>query len=95
MGRGRWRGGGGGWQGEVGKQDGGGEAVAELEDPGRALGHEAVGPLGFRVLVPHLVLSLLWLFGFAGIPFGSVELLEFLGLSTADVVALPGALEGV
>lgn len=63
MGRGRWRGGGGGWQGEVGKQDGGGEAVAELEDPGRALGHEAIGLLGFRVLVSlhllRLVLSLL------------------------------------
>lgn len=47
----------------MGQQDGGGEAVAELEDPGRALGHEAVGLLGFRVLVSlhllRLVLSLL------------------------------------
>lgn len=54
------------------------------------MGADAVGP-GFLVLLLPLLLLLLLL----RFPVGSVELLELLGLSAADVVRLPVALKRI
>ena len=63
------------------------EAVAQLEDSGRALGSYAVGLRLLMLPFLRLLVRLL------GLLFGSVELLDFLGLRSPDVVNLPGALE--
>lgn len=74
----------------MGHEDGRREAVAQLEDTGRALGgggSHAVGPW-LRVL------SFLWaLVRWFVLLLRAVELLDFLGLCAPDVVNLPGALE--
>lgn len=54
------------------------------------MGADAVGP-GFLVLLLPLLLLLLFL----RFPVGSVELLELLGLSAADMVRLPVALKRI
>lgn len=81
----------------MGQEDGRREAVAYLEHPERSLRYEAVGPLRLlrllRVLL-HLF-ALLRSLGFARLPLGLRDLLHLLRLSPADVIRLPGALEGV
>lgn len=85
----------------MGQQDGRREAVAYLEHSKRSLGYETVGPLRLLVLlrVPFYLLDLALLllssFCFAWLLPGVRNLLYLLNLSPADMVHLPGALEGV
>lgn len=81
------------------EEDGGREAVAYLEHSERSLCYEAVGPLRLvrllRVLLHLRDFALLRPLGFALLPLGLGDLLHLLRLSSADMVRLPGALEGV
>lgn len=82
------------------EEDGWREAVAYLEHSKRSLRYEAVGPLRLlrllRVLL-HLGNSgaLVRSLGFARQTLGLGDLLHLLRLGPADMIRLPGALEGV
>lgn len=78
------------------EEDGRREAVAYLEHSQRPLCHEAVGPLRLlRVLLHVRDFALLRPLELARLPLGLGDLLHLLRLSPADMVRLPGALEGV
>lgn len=84
------------------EEDGRREAVAYLEHSKRSLRYEAVRPLRLlrllRVLLHlgDLALRLLRPLAFARLSLvGLGELLHLLRLSPADMIRLPGALEGV
>lgn len=81
----------------MGEEDGWREAVAYLEHSKRSLCYEAVGPLRLLRLLRVLLylFALLRSLGFARLPLGLHDLLHLLRLSPADMIRLPGALEGV
>lgn len=81
------------------EEDGRREAVAYLEHSKRSLCYEAVGSLRLLMLLRVLLhlrdRALLRSLGFGRLSLGLSKLLHFLSLSPADVIRLPGALEGV
>lgn len=77
------------------EQDGWCEAVAYLEHSKRSLCYEAVGPRWFQVLLHLRGLALLLSLGLARWSLGLGGLLHLLRLGPADMIGLPGALEGI
>lgn len=81
------------------EEDGWREAVTYLEHSKRSLRYKAIGPLRLlsllRVLLHLRDFALLRSLGFARLPLGLGDLLHLLRLSPADMISLPGALEGV
>lgn len=92
-GRGRGR------QGVMWEEDGWREAISYLEHSERSLSHKAVGPLRLLVLIRVGLLlrdfTLLSSPGFIWLPPSLGDILHLLGLSPADMICLPGALEGL